>query len=119
MPSHGPHTCPSGVHTGVPHRQEVEGPARSWGQESRLVEGGGEFFPDPVFPGGKPPGRAWNRTAVRQPERGPGFLRFQIRGLGSGGTGLGSKLIRGAVCERGRLLDALILIGAGVFLQAT
>lgn len=39
--------------------------------------------------------------------------------LRSGGAGLSSKLIRGAVCEGGCLLDALILLGAGISLEAT
>lgn len=49
----------------------------------------------------------------------PRFFDFQVRGLGSGDAGLGSKLIRGAVCEGGCFLDALILLGAGVSLEAT
>lgn len=64
-------------------------------------------------------GRTWRGTAICLPELCPRFFSFQVRGHDTGGTGLGSKLIRGAVCKGGCLLDALILIGAGVFFKAT
>lgn len=64
-------------------------------------------------------GRTCSGTAACLPDPCPRFFSFQVRGRGAGDAGLGSELIRGAVCEGGCLLDALILVGAGVFFEAT
>lgn len=77
-----------------------------------------------VFPRHEEDTQEAGRTRGREiclclPEPCPRLSNFRARGLGSGGAGWGSKLIGGAVCEGRCLLDALILLGAGVSLEAT
>lgn len=104
--------CPAWVHTGVLGRRAITQPGR--GRRQVLPRAC-------VLLSSRTPGREDLEQDGCPACQGCGLASsgLQLRGLGTQGSGLGSKLIRGAVCERGCLLDALILIRAGVFLEAT